>query len=132
MERNFVLGSFIVFFVPVIENEEEFCIRVLSIFFFVFHAKLDQVPKVFCVSLKISNFVFHLIKRSVLCNPIGVFNCPLTVSGASCFNSRKKNFTVEENRFKVFDFLSNFERVKRASRLIIDGYLSIISKKFQP
>ena len=40
------------------------------------------------ISLKISNFVFHLIKRAVLCNPIGFANCPLTVSGASCLNSR--------------------------------------------
>ena len=30
------------------------------------------------------NFVFQLIKRAVLCNPIGLVNCSLTVSGASC------------------------------------------------
>ena len=43
---------------------------------------------IFPLFLKISNFIFHLIKRAVLCNPIGFVNCPLTVSGASYSNSR--------------------------------------------
>ena len=32
-------------------------------------------------------FVFHLIKRAVLCNQIRFVNCPLTVFGASYLNS---------------------------------------------
>ena len=58
----------------------------LSIFFpmFIFVFKFIY----FSFSLEISNFVFHLLKRALLCNPIGFVDCPLTVSGASCFNSR--------------------------------------------
>ena len=33
-------------------------------------------------------------------------------------NFQKKFASVEKNRFEVFDFSSNFERVKRASRLV--------------
>ena len=58
----------------------------LSIFFFQYLLLCFQIY-IFFLVFEDHKFVFHLIKRAVLCNQIGFVNCPLTDSGASYLNS---------------------------------------------